>query len=162
MEKYYDVEKIVDKKITASGKALYLIKWVGYSSKENTWESLTNLKNVKSMVDEFEIEYSQRGGKYSNKEPTLETDVPKEILDSTIINNRLFMLVKWKKRKSNVQPPNSLVLYPELKKNYPYVVLDFFESNLRLGRQIVKFKEGYKGFNYNSHENNDADNDETE
>lgn len=33
---------------------MYLIKWVGYSAKENTWEPVENLTNVIYMVEEFE------------------------------------------------------------------------------------------------------------
>lgn len=51
--KYYQVEKILDKKITSSG-VKYLIKWVGWPSEESTWEPLANLGNVMKMVNEFE------------------------------------------------------------------------------------------------------------
>lgn len=33
---------------------MYFIKWVGYSSRENTWEPIEHLTNVIYMVDEFE------------------------------------------------------------------------------------------------------------
>lgn len=52
-QEFFQVEKICDCK-TIRGKKLYLIKWVGYSSKDNTWEPLVNLSNVLYMVDEFE------------------------------------------------------------------------------------------------------------
>ena len=41
-KKYYEVEKIVGKKRLPNGKILYNIQWVGYSSKDNTWESIEN------------------------------------------------------------------------------------------------------------------------
>ena len=36
------------------GKCQYLIKWEDYSSAENMWELLSNLKNVLEMIQEFE------------------------------------------------------------------------------------------------------------
>ncbi len=32
----------------------YFVKWVGYPESDNTWEPLENLRNIMSMVDEFE------------------------------------------------------------------------------------------------------------
>jgi hypothetical protein len=52
-QEFYQVEKICDCK-SSRGKKYYFIKWVGYSSKENTWEPLDHLSNVLYMVDEFE------------------------------------------------------------------------------------------------------------
>ena len=43
---------IAKKKIDSEWK--YLVKWEGYSSSENTWEPIKNLKNVWPLVDEFE------------------------------------------------------------------------------------------------------------
>lgn len=40
--KDYEVEEIVDEK-TERGKKLYLVKWKGYASSENTWEPETSL-----------------------------------------------------------------------------------------------------------------------
>lgn len=52
-QEFYQVEKICDCK-TVRGKKFYFIKWVGYSSKDNTWEPLVNLSNVLYMVDEYD------------------------------------------------------------------------------------------------------------
>lgn len=41
----YEVEKIVEKK-KIDGKMQYLVKWRGYSSKDNTWESYDNVKST--------------------------------------------------------------------------------------------------------------------
>jgi hypothetical protein len=50
----YEVEKIIKKKVE-DGKSYYLIKWVGYSESQNTWEPYDNLKNVREMVIDYEI-----------------------------------------------------------------------------------------------------------
>ena len=52
-QELFQVEKICDCKVVRSKKD-YLIKWVGYSPKDNTWEPVDHLENVRYMVDEFE------------------------------------------------------------------------------------------------------------
>ncbi|CAL8105491.1 unnamed protein product [Orchesella dallaii] len=37
-EEEYEVEKVIRKAKGSDGKPLYLIKWMGYSEDENTWE----------------------------------------------------------------------------------------------------------------------------
>jgi len=39
----FEVETIKNKRINTQGKVEYLIKWQGYSPKDNTWEESTNL-----------------------------------------------------------------------------------------------------------------------
>ena len=52
-EKEYEVEEILDRQ-ERRGKTKYLVKWKGYTAKENTWEGLENLKNVMKKIEEFE------------------------------------------------------------------------------------------------------------
>jgi hypothetical protein len=44
------VEKILDKK-KEDGNTLYLVKWKGYSEKDNTWEPFTSVKNCKKLLE---------------------------------------------------------------------------------------------------------------
>ena len=138
-KKYYDVEKIVDKKRLPSGKVLYNVQWVGYSPMENTWETLANLANVKSMVEEFERTHANNDDIAKWKNGSIEDDVPKYIVGTKIVDGKLYMIIRWKKRRSNVQPENSMILYSELKERYPYVVLEFFETNLNLDSKHLEF-----------------------
>jgi hypothetical protein len=55
----YEVEKIVDKKISA-GKPLYLVKWKGYDSSENTWEPLKHLDKCGTVLKDFEQQHSNK------------------------------------------------------------------------------------------------------
>ena len=52
-EKEYEVEEILDRK-ERRGKTKYLVKWKGYTAKENMWKKVENLKNVMKKVEEFE------------------------------------------------------------------------------------------------------------
>lgn len=49
----YDVEEIVDKRITADGKVEYLLKWKGYPHSDNTWEPEENLA-CPGLMEAFE------------------------------------------------------------------------------------------------------------
>jgi hypothetical protein len=55
----YAAEAILDKKVDESGKELYLIKWVGWADKWNTWEPLENISSD-SLINEFE-EFRKKG-----------------------------------------------------------------------------------------------------
>lgn len=63
---FYDVEAIKGKK-KVQGKWLYYVKWEGYSDDNNTWEPIENLEECKSILDEFEKEYSSKKNKKLNK-----------------------------------------------------------------------------------------------
>jgi len=52
-EKEYEVEVIFNRQ-ERRGKTKYLVKWKGYTVKENTWEELENLKNAMEKIEEFE------------------------------------------------------------------------------------------------------------
>jgi hypothetical protein len=227
-EKSYEVEAIVGRK-NRLGKLLYLIKWVGYPSDQNTWEPLENLSNVLDMIEEYDkINPTIRGRKKSKKQLPQEkeeniedliekykdygleaiignkigeitntskdftriTEVNEEnsenkSLKSTSINdnslnnlsqfaeencdkikkneimgditkdrpllikyakisnNKMQFLVKWKKRENGLEPFESYVPHETIKKLYPYVLIDFYESRLR-GININNFNSKKK------------------
>jgi len=53
-ETYFEVDKILDKRMNGK-RAQFLVKWVGYTETEATWEPAANLQNVKDMIKEFEL-----------------------------------------------------------------------------------------------------------
>ena len=52
-EKEYEVEEILNRQERRE-KTKYLVKWKGYTTEENIWEELENLKNVMEKIEEFE------------------------------------------------------------------------------------------------------------
>ena len=44
----------ITKKRLKKGKTEYLVKWKGFSERENTWEPVENLGNVEWVIREFE------------------------------------------------------------------------------------------------------------
>ena len=50
----YEVETILDTRLYGRKKALqYLVKWKGYPSEENTWQSEDDLKNSQDLMSDF-------------------------------------------------------------------------------------------------------------
>ena len=53
IDDYYEVEKIITRK--SKGKnTLYLIKWLGYPITDCTWEPISHLDKVKTLVEQFD------------------------------------------------------------------------------------------------------------
>ena len=103
---------------------------------------------VKGMIEEFE---KVKGKEYDRKWKigNIEEDAPKCIIDAEIKPNfDLYMKIKWKKRRANIQPGDSLVPYHIVKKKYPYLVLDYFENHLH-----VRNNQGIKRIKFNEKEN---------
>lgn len=51
----YQVERIVDSMIDADTKEhLYMVKWKGYPSKDNTWEPKSNLKKCENLLKDYD------------------------------------------------------------------------------------------------------------
>lgn len=78
-DRVYAAEKIMKKRVR-SGKAEYLVKWKGWSTRHNTWEPEENILDIR-LIDIFER--SLRGGSTPNKrkrkpriESSDEEDVP--------------------------------------------------------------------------------------
>jgi hypothetical protein len=53
------VEKICDKQIIA-GRALYFIKWKGWTAVHNTWEPIANLSGCPSLLEKFERDLEEK------------------------------------------------------------------------------------------------------
>jgi len=56
----YAVEKILEKRISGNGRPVYLVKWKGYSSSDNTWEPESHVANCQDLVKAFEAEEAKK------------------------------------------------------------------------------------------------------
>ena len=53
IDDYYEVEKIITRKSKGKNK-LYLIKWFGYPIADCTWEPISHLGNINTLVEKFD------------------------------------------------------------------------------------------------------------
>jgi hypothetical protein len=75
MSEFYDVEDIIEVE-KRNGKLFALVLWKGYTMEESTWEPISNLKNIKWMIDDFiknkkKLEASMKKNKKNNKNTVL-------------------------------------------------------------------------------------------
>lgn len=71
----YIIEKILDKKIDSKGFVRYLVKWQGYSSKDNSWEPIENLAECDKAMQEYEISRAHKLAESLNKGKQCNGDV---------------------------------------------------------------------------------------
>ena len=60
-ESTYNIDKILDKR-KKNGHIEYLIKWIGYTNEDNTWESRDNLieDGAKDLLDAYDKETKKK------------------------------------------------------------------------------------------------------
>merc|ERR1712156_1086653 len=116
----YEVEAIIDKKTLRRGKIQYLIKWKGWDTEDNTWESEQNL-DCKRMIAAFNRKNNDKSGckKTDNNRSNIKNNIKnssnaknkgskkklneqdeyevESIVDKKILKNgKIKYLVKWK------------------------------------------------------------------
>ncbi|KAK5638820.1 hypothetical protein RI129_013115 [Pyrocoelia pectoralis] len=146
--KEYTVERIIDKRVnSATGTIEYLLKWQGYSDKDNSWEPEENL-DCPGLVEEFETirrrkhEFQYHKRKYitatvtSNSLRTVESRKvigfarglqPERILACTNSSGQLLFLMQWA-NSTKVD----LVPAAEANIRCPEIVIDFYERHIVL------------------------------
>ena len=75
--KPYDVERILDKRLTPKGKPWYLVKWKDYGHHHNVWYELGDLTNAMELVEEYESRVAARKG--ISKVPKEKTGTDKSV-----------------------------------------------------------------------------------
>lgn len=90
-DREYEVERVVDRKKSGKDNVKYLVKWVGYSSEENTWEPSDSIPANK--IKEFENEFGTLGDK--KKAKVAATDAVSMIKNRKTVNNVLHYEVKF-------------------------------------------------------------------
>ncbi|KAF7273788.1 chromobox protein homolog 5-like [Rhynchophorus ferrugineus] len=143
----YVVEKIIDCRIK-SGVKEYLLKWIGYDDKDNTWEPESNL-DCPSLIKAFEADRAAKEAERSKKRkstgtPTLDSKSskkfklddkkshgfdrglePEKIIGATDTSGPLMFLMKW-------VGTDEADLVPAKQANVkcPQVVIKFYEERL--------------------------------
>ena len=60
-EGYFEVEKVMDKRVNGSGNVDYLVKWKGFSMMQSTWEPEDSLSYAQNSVEEYENSHRNAG-----------------------------------------------------------------------------------------------------
>ena len=50
----WEAEKVVGSRLNSEGDREYRVKWIGWTSKHNTWEPAVNLVNSFDLITEFD------------------------------------------------------------------------------------------------------------
>jgi len=139
-EEEYEVDKIVDDKIE-DGEKMYLIRWKGFASDDDTWEPISNLEcpdNIKEYERVKKEKKRDKAEKQIKDEPKtkLTPAVPtvsgfkrgleaEKIIGATNEHAELMFLMKWKdEEKADLVPAK------EANVKCPQVVIKFYEERL--------------------------------
>ena len=57
--KSYEIERLVDKHVTPTGRVKYLLRWKGWGPEYDEWRSLKQLQNAKELVAEYEADHAE-------------------------------------------------------------------------------------------------------
>lgn len=53
----WEVDEIVQSRSVGNGNVEYLVKWKGFTKKDNTWEPAEHLRNADELVTEFDVKF---------------------------------------------------------------------------------------------------------
>lgn len=147
---FYEVEKIVRKRISSTGIPEYEIKWLGWDAIYNTWEPIENLKQIKEMVIEYEknnpdkgqIDINQIFSEDEEEDSMSIVSVPYGDIDIDTPLRIIRMFkdaegtikaeIEWTVRKTNgFKPTNTYIDASELKIKYIDLLIEYYESRIR-------------------------------
>ncbi|CAH2010597.1 unnamed protein product [Acanthoscelides obtectus] len=136
----YVVEKIIDSRTNEKGVTEYLLKWIGYDDKDNTWEPEENL-DCPSLIKAFKMERSmekernskkrkaddpKRTGKDDKKIHGFDRGLqPEKIIGATDSSGDLMFLMKWVNADEADLVPAKLANV-----KCPQIVIKFYEERL--------------------------------
>ena len=114
----FEVEKILEKRVTKKGKVEYLVEWKNFDDiSDATWEPADNLKSVANLIKAFEKELDD---KVDSEEDLDEDDFEVEkILERRVTKKgEVEYLVKWKNYEdisdATWEPADNLESVPNL------------------------------------------------
>lgn len=131
----FEVEKVLNEKVTVDGTIYFYLKWKGYPHNQNTWEPAENL--IPASCNELISEYKKRrrkrtrrknfGKKKTDKIINAKRALPEKILAADLEEEtgEIIFLVKWR----GINNPG-LVYSRIMRILYPQVVIDFYKNNI--------------------------------
>jgi hypothetical protein len=144
--KEYGINEILNKEKTPNDNILGLC----ISSVNTSHEAHANLTLVNKNIEKIDINKvtknntsinSVNKNKISNqiskhyqnnsKSPDLNINIPRLIKYAKFSDKKMFFMIEWEKRKDGSQPGESLLTHEFVKKNYPYILIEFYEARIR-------------------------------
>lgn len=136
----YQVEEIKDKR-RKGGKTEYLVKWFGYSDKDNTWEEESNIFD-KQMIQAFEE--SRATKKRNSKKTSMEKtpDVKKKKVSTKVVDSN-----EIETKENNVNVGNVRMHTLEHLNEFGYSIdaVETVYKNNDVIMAVVRFKNGETG-----------------
>eukprot|EP01127_Copromyxa_protea_P003577 TRINITY_DN13377_c0_g1_i1.p1 TRINITY_DN13377_c0_g1~~TRINITY_DN13377_c0_g1_i1.p1 ORF type:complete len:181 (-),score=51.39 TRINITY_DN13377_c0_g1_i1:57-599(-) len=144
-ERDYSVERIVKKRVRGD-RVQYLLKWVGYSDAENTWEDEENLVGCQKLLQEFHEQEKREGGQKRKAQDDATSsrkrekgddvgfdfgDTVEEIIGACMIEGKLNLYVQWKDKGC------TFVSSSICNKKIPQQVIEFYESRMKFEKPIT-------------------------
>jgi len=148
----YEVEEIINHKVVKD-ETLYLVRWKGYASTQNTWEPESSL-SCPALIKKYQAKKkSSKGksaaGKKSSKKTTKNAKVSEpayeveKIVDEKVEKGKRFFLIRWKGYGANDD-----TWEPEVSLSCPDVVKKFLDGkkNAKKGKKaaVVPEEENYE------------------
>ncbi|KAK9876389.1 hypothetical protein WA026_012700 [Henosepilachna vigintioctopunctata] len=134
----YEVEKIVDVRVGATGEKEYLLKWLGYSDSDNSWVPEKDIEET--LIESFESDKIKKKRSTTSqdnvKNQKRKTDdkkshgfdrglEPEKIIGATDSSGQLMFLMKWVGVDEADLVPSDLANV-----KCPQVVIKFYEERL--------------------------------
>lgn len=122
-EEEWEVEAIVDRRITR-GRPQYLIKWKGWSSKDNTWEDEENLAGCGLLLQNFLLRWGAEKQRLQeeNRKEMKEMTRPAKVLSHSGTGKHLRFEVRRK------QGDTVIYRIDTAKKKCPQKTIKYLES----------------------------------
>ena len=117
-QKYYKIEKILERRKNLEGNYEYKIKWDGYPINQSTWEPIEHLQNAMPLVEEYDKQNPK------NKDEELSRDkegtnnykkkkIIEEISNENNVNEESLKNKKERNEKEENSDENSKILIYE-------------------------------------------------
>lgn len=139
----------MDKRLSEDGTVQYLVKWLGFTQEQSTWEPVQNM-DCDEFIAEFENSRQQEAEtsvvQNNNISPTPEPTPTRQenddasngddstslkaecVIGITTVSGEKCFLIKWKgSNKSNLIPARIANV------KYPQEVIAFYQNKLRFG-----------------------------
>ena len=136
-EGYFEVEKVMEKRVAANGNVDYLVKWKGFAMAQSTWEPQDSLSYAQDSIEEYENSL-RNGTRLEGKNPkrVAQKSISPVNAPATIEELRIVGVRKAKEELLWAAEPTDGGLLVEIslkqaREMAPQALIDYLVSNLK-------------------------------